>query len=31
MVEVAGVDVCGLTVEAVEADRINLDVEVAAV
>ena len=29
--EVAGVDGCGLAVDAVEADRISLDVEVAAV
>ena len=31
VVELAGVDACGMTVEAVEADRISLDVEVAAV
>lgn len=31
VVEFAGVDICGISVEAVEADRINLDVEVAAV
>ena len=31
VVEFAGVDVCGMTAEAVEADRTNLDVEVAAV
>lgn len=29
--EDAGVDICGLTVEAVEADRISLDVDVAEV
>ena len=31
VVEFAGIEVCGMTFEAVEADRASLDVEVAAV